>query len=184
MTSPRPAVRRPPGPHSQSATVTQLGPRGRTTEPVPSSVVQGTLALDLGGSLGLPHTPELRPQLEVVDADARPFDDAVTIWSARFAQAVVEVLGGDRPVSQLVRWTTNRVYSDLNRRVRILARASGSAQRVRTVRPQVRSVHVFRPNRSVAEVSVHVRQGQRARAIAARLELCDGRWQCTALQLG
>jgi hypothetical protein len=110
--------------------------------------------------------------------------DEVEMWSARFAQAVVEVIGGDRPLTQLVRWTTRGVYRDLTRRVRIVARTSPSAQRLRTVRPQVRSVHVFRPTQSIAEVSVHVRHGQRSRAIAARLELDDGRWQCTVLHLG
>jgi rhodanese-related sulfurtransferase len=43
---------------------------------------------------------------------------------------------------------------------------------------------VSHPTPEVAEVSVHVRYGQRSRAIAARLELAGGRWQCTALQLG
>lgn len=148
-------------------------------EDVPFASVQGTLALDLAPCLGMPSTPELR----VVSDDGRSVDD-VQLWSARFAQAVVEVVGGDRPLSQLVRWTTNRVYNDLGRRVSILARTSPSSQRLRTTRPQVRSVHVFQPRREVAEISVHVRHGRRSRAIAARLELRDGRWQCTVLQMG
>jgi len=127
----------------------------------------------------MPKTPELH-----LIADDTEVTDDVSMWSARFAQAVVEVLGGDRPLTQLVRWTTSRVYNDLGRRVRILARTSPSAQRLRTVRPQVRSVHVFQPTPATAEVSVHVRHGHRSRALAARLELDDGRWQCTVLQLG
>lgn len=145
---------------------------------VPLASVQGTLALDIRGCHGMPPTPELR----IVSNDGNV--DDVSMWSARFAQAVVEVLGGDRPLTQLIRWTTTRVYNDLGRRVRILTRTSPSAQRLRTVRPQVRSVHVFQPTPQIAEVSVHVRHGQRSRALAARLELEDGRWQCTALQLG
>ena len=86
--------------------------------------------------------------------------------------------------SQLLRWTSQRVYADLGRRVSILGRSSVVTQRLRTVRPQVRSVHVFQPTPQSAEVSVHVRHGRRSRAIAARLELEGGRWQCTALQLG
>ena len=105
-------------------------------------------------------------------------------WTARFAQATVEVLGGDRPLTQLLRWTTARVYQDLERRVRILGRTAPTPQRLRTIRPQVRSVHVFRPEPRSAEVSVHVRHGHRSRAIAARLEGRDGRWSCVALQLG
>jgi rhodanese-related sulfurtransferase len=48
----------------------------------------------------------------------------------------------------------------------------------------VRSVHVFLPSPASAEVSVHVRHGQRSRAIAARIERFDGRWTCTALEFG
>jgi hypothetical protein len=106
------------------------------------------------------------------------------VWTARFAQATVEVLGGDRPLAQLVRWTTARVYQDLERRVRILSQTGPTPPRRRTVRPQVRSVHVFRPGPHCAEVSVHVRYGHRSRAIAARLEERHGSWRCVALQLG
>jgi hypothetical protein len=157
--------------------------RARQPGPVPIAAVQGTLALDLRGCAGMPTTPHLRPRLNVVDGNGRAADE-VQAWAARFAQAVVEVLGGDRPLPQLVRWTSKRVYLDLGRRVRILARNAPVQQRLRTVRPQVRSVHVFQPTPDTAEVSVHVRHGQRSRALAARLELAGGRWQCTALQLG
>jgi hypothetical protein len=94
------------------------------------------------------------------------------------------VVGGDRPLTQLLRWTNGRVYGELGRRVRVLARTAPANKRLHTIRPQVRSVHVCRPTPDCAEVSVHVRHGQRSRAIAARLELEEGRWTCTALQLG
>lgn len=178
--SSRPGVRRPPAPSRRDATVTRLnGDPTSARESVPVAAVQGTLALDLRGCMGMPRTPELR----VLEGGGEPEDDVQT-WAARFSQAVVEVLGGDRPLPQLVRWTTRRVYLDLARRVRILGRTAPVQQRLRTVRPQVRSVHVFQPTPETAEVSVHVRHGQRSRALAARLELDEGRWQCTALQLG
>ncbi|HEX5769362.1 MAG TPA: Rv3235 family protein, partial [Nocardioidaceae bacterium] len=91
---------------------------------------------------------------------------------------------GDRPLAQLLRWTSQRVYVEIERRLSILNRTTDAGRRMRTVRPQVRSVHVFHPTPVSAEVSVHVRHGQRSRAIAARLEQRKGRWQCTALQLG
>jgi uncharacterized protein DUF6459 len=173
-------VRRPPAGAAHRATVTKLGLGAQTgPQPVPVSSVQGTLALDLAASAGMPRTPELRL---VTGGRAAPED--VQLWAARFAQATVEVLGGDRPLPQLLRWTSQRVYADLGRRVSILGRSSVVTQRLRTVRPQVRSVHVFQPTPQSAEVSVHVRHGRRSRAIAARLELESGRWQCTALQLG
>jgi len=145
--------------------------------------VAGSLALqppaDEAVAPGVPRTPELR----LVTASP-PGTEDVQLWAARFAQAVVEVLGGDRPLAQLVRWTSQRVYVELERRLALLARTSDAGRRKRTIRPQVRSVHVCHPTPEAAEVSVHVRHGERSRAIAARLELVRGRWQCTVLELG
>ncbi len=142
--------------------------------------IQGTLALDLrGGRPGLPETPELEPPgpariPHVADAEVRA-------WAARLAQAVVEAVGGQRPVSQLVRWTAPTVYRDLERRVQLVRRASDGT---RSVRPQVRSVHICRPTPVTAEVSVHVRHAARSRALAMRMERHEDRWQCTALEFG
>lgn len=177
--------RRPPAAPAQWATVTRLGLGQGDQGQVPVTAlsgVDGSLALQPPAARrtmhGAPQTPELRL---VPDTGC---GEEVQLWAARFAQAVVEVLGGDRPLAQLVRWTSQRVYVELERRLSILTRTSDAGRRKRTVRPQVRSVHVFHPTPESAEVSVHVRHGQRSRAIAARLELISGRWQCTALQLG
>jgi len=181
----RPTVRRPPAPTSGWASVTQLSAGGSAPvarERVPVAEVQGTLALDFGDR---PTPPPARDLRVVDDAGATVIsDEQVRAWAARFAQASVEVIGGDRPVSQLVRWTTPQVYRDLERRAQILSRTSPAPRRRLTVRPQVRSVHVCRPTPDTAEVSVHVRYGPRSRAIAVRLEHRDGRWACTALQFG
>ena len=181
--SPAQPLRRPPGPRPSSLGVTRLTalPDGGGTEDVPLAAVQGTLALDLGPTA--PTSPS--PALYAVGGEADPRSEAeVRAWAARFAQAVVEVTGGDRPVTQLLRWTSARVYADLNRRVRIMAQNRPAGQRMRTIRPQVRSVHVFQPAPTSAEVSVHVRYGQRSRALAARLEQRNGHWTCTALLVG
>ncbi len=177
-------LRRPPAAPSQWATVTRLGRDARPQQesPVPAQRVDGSLALQAPVGHPVPGRPET-PELRLV-RPAAPSQEEVQVWAARFSQAVVEVLGGDRPLAQLVRWTTHRVYVDLERRLAMVNRASAGRPRTRTVRPQVRSVHVCRPTAEAAEVSVHVRHGQRSRAIAARLELVQGRWQCTALQLG
>ncbi|MGA8996136.1 MAG: Rv3235 family protein, partial [Nocardioidaceae bacterium] len=161
--------------------VTHLAPPGQAHPvAVPLAGLQGTLALDLDRLPSVPPIPELR----VLPVAATPADPALRAWAARFAQATVEVLGGDRPVAQLLRWTTARVYADLDRRARVLGQVGPPAGRRRTVRPQVRSVHVFRPGPGCAEVSVHVRHGERSRALAARLEEREGRWRCVALELG
>jgi uncharacterized protein DUF6459 len=171
---------RPPAPTRGLASVSRLS-SPRTDGPVPLEAVQGTLALDLRGLPAEQAQP--LPHLAVaVDADA--VDAEVRIWAHRFAQAVVEVTGGDRPLTQLLRWTSVAVYQDLGRRVQIMAQTRSAPQRRRTIRPQVRSVHVFQPGPMCAEVSVHVRYGLRSRAIAARLERRRGSWTCTVLQLG
>ena len=180
-----PASQRPPRTRRPWATVTRLGLAGSGGGPVPVSslaLVEGSLALQDPDATRLPGLPQT-PELHLVEGSTRATED-VQQWAGRFAQAVVEVLGGDRPLAQLVRWTSQRVYADLDRRLKVLGRSSDVGRRRRTVRPQVRSVHVFHPTPESAEISVHVRHGQRSRAIAARLELTRGRWQCTVLELG
>jgi hypothetical protein len=154
--------------------------------PVPVGSVQGTLALDL--------QPRQDPP-PLGDVAASPAADVIPIdltqrrhlerWAWRYAQAAVEIVGGDRPVSQLLRWSTREVYVDLERRAQLVARAGGhrpGVSRVQPVRPVVLGVHSCFMSRSVAEVSVHVRYGQRSRALAARFELLGDRWQCSALE--
>ncbi|MEU8225784.1 Rv3235 family protein [Kribbella sp. NPDC048915] len=108
----------------------------------------------------------------------------VRAWAGRMAQAVSEVLAGDRPISQLVRFTDDAVFMELNRRVRLLGLNSTADTRGAREKSMVRSVRVFMPEPFVAEVAAHVRHGQRSRAVAFRLEVRRHRWVCTALELG
>lgn len=105
-------------------------------------------------------------------------------WASRLVQAIVEVTSGVRPVAQLVRWTTTDVYATLQRRIarnEMLNQRTPTGRRVGAI---VRSIHVDEPADGVAEVCAVVQHGARCRAIALRLEGFDGRWQCTALQVG
>lgn len=143
---------------------------------MPVAQPQGLLTLDLDGDRG----PSVRPGLRLVTGVDRELD----AFSTRFAQAVVEVIGGDRGVHQLMRWTTEDVYTDLMHRSHALQRTTPGDQRLRRVRATVRSVHLFRPHDDAAELSIHVRHGQRSRAIAARIERIEGRWRCSVLDFG
>jgi Family of unknown function (DUF6459) len=154
-----------------------------------TSTVQGTLALDFPLPSGVPAVPRTPALTLVVAREPATCPGPAqapqpSAWAGRFVQAVVEVLAGDRPVQQLVRWTDARVYADLTRRVRVLGLTTSAAARQRTERSHVRSVHVFQPRPDAAEVAAHVRHGSRSRAVAARLEADRGRWTCTALRLG
>lgn len=154
---------------------------------VPVASTQGTLALDLLPRQDPPAVAGLGRDLagtaSVVPIDARRRRDAQA-WAHRFAQAAVEIVGGDRPASQLLRWTTGKVYADLDRRAVLVARAGGHVpgqRRVQPVRPRVLSVHTSFVSDDVVETAVHVRYGERSRAVAARFEARGERWLCTAL---
>ena len=154
---------------------------------VPVASVQGTLALDLSPR----HAPpDLRPTTtRSTVADVVPIDPGqrgrLEQWVHRFVQATVEIVGGDRPASQLLRWTSGPVYVDLQRRAVLVARAGGhqpGVARVQPVRPQVVSVHTSIVSPAVAEASARVRYGARSRALALRFERRGDRWLCTALE--
>lgn len=154
--------------------------------PAPLAVVQGTLALELQ-----PRQDPPRPQVErpgtgadVVRIDRGVRRDAEA-WSCRFVQAAVEIVGGDRPATQLVRWATSEVYADLVRRAQLVALAGGhqaGQARVQPVRPKVIGVRTCFVAPGVLEAGLHVRYGHRSRAVAARFERRQERWLCTALE--
>jgi hypothetical protein len=146
------------------------------TPAVPLASVQGTLALDL--------EPRREPPLAEVIAIEGPARHGVEDWARRYAQAAVEIVGGDRPPTQLLRWSSPEVYADLQRRALLVARAGRhlpGAGRVQPVRPRVVSVRSCFISRDVVEVSTHVRYCERSRALAARFERVRDHWRCTAL---
>lgn len=98
----------------------------------------------------------------------------------RLVQAAVDVLRGLRPASQVLRWTTPEVYSQLRQRARVECADPRTAGR----RPVVRSVRTSRSGPAGVEVAAVVLDGRRARAVAVRLDGVDGRWRMTALQIG
>jgi hypothetical protein len=133
--------------------------------------------------------PGPRPRLDrpAVAADAADFGPA---WSRRAElpdpQAVgrrlvtltLEAFAGRRPVAQLQSLVSPPLFSALSERGRPRWCTEGSAPLL------VSSVRVCEPVDGVAEVSAVARRGGRAHAVAARLEGMDGRWRCTALQIG
>ena len=97
----------------------------------------------------------------------------------------MEIVGGDRPVTQLLRWSSREVFDNLERRAQLVARAGRHQPgqgRVQPVRAHVLGIHTCFLRRDVVEVSAHVRYGERSRALAARFETVDQRWCCTALE--
>lgn len=103
--------------------------------------------------------------------------------SARFMQAIAEVIAGVRPARQLSPWMTREVHTELNDYVNRTFHHGSGAQRQRA---QVVSVHVFMVNEDAAEVAARMVLCGRSHAIAARLQhVHDPRersvWRCTSL---
>ena len=149
---------------------------------------QTVLALEFPLPTGLPAEPVVPPRLQLVDDD--PFGvvatprsalPAATPWTARLAQAIAEVVAGDRPLGQLVRWTTCEVLDTLTEQA-VLRRRGPTAGPGRR-RAQVRSLRVTEPADGVIEAAVLVVGAGRPLPMALRLEGLDGRWQCTVLEL-
>src|SRR5262245_52170071 len=91
----------------------------------PLATVQGTLALDLQPRHGPPDPaakggPGGRGDVIAIE---QPLRKGVEGWAGRYLQAAVEIVGGDRPVSQLLRWSSREVYENLSRRAQLVARA-------------------------------------------------------------
>jgi hypothetical protein len=96
--------------------------------------------------------------------------------AATLVRALLEVLAGDRPLQQLMRWVTPDVLTQVEE----LVCPAGP-------RPWASSLQrllVSEPADGVAEVCAIVRRGERSTAMALRLEGLDGRWLLTALQIG
>ena len=156
--------------------------------PAPVASVQGTLALELQPRFDPPDPLPAHSQHLAADviAIAAPLRQGLEQWASRYLQAAVEIVGGDRPVSQLLRWSSREVYEDLHRRAQLVARAGrhhAGQGRVQPVRPRVVGLHTCFLSRSRVEVSAHIRYGERSRAVAARfVRTTDQRWCCTALE--
>ncbi|AXT85712.1 hypothetical protein C6I20_11275 [Aeromicrobium sp. A1-2] len=134
------------------------------------------------GQIPLPF-PGMRPVLPVPveRGDAGPLRER----SARFMQALVEVLSGERAARQMAAWMSPEVYEQLTTRLaahaRVPLRARSGHHGVRIV-----SVHVSMVHDEAAEIAGRMVHRGRSRAVAVRLELQrthrgEQVWRCTAL---
>ncbi len=89
------------------------------------------------------------------------------------ARALIEALAGFRQVGQLSKHCSPEVFAGLQNRVI----PDGAP-------PKLLSIRASEPADGVAEASAVFRRGERAAAMAFRLQGIDGRWRVTALQIG
>ncbi|HET9380448.1 MAG TPA: Rv3235 family protein [Streptomyces sp.] len=96
-----------------------------------------------------------------------------------FADRLLAVLSGRRPVHWMLRHTAGPAYDDL---VRLAERRP---LRTRGPHPVVRDIGYFEPRPGAIEAFARIGAGDRLRAMAFRLERGrDLRWRCTAVELG
>ncbi|SDX48690.1 hypothetical protein SAMN05661080_00127 [Modestobacter sp. DSM 44400] len=96
----------------------------------------------------------------------------------RLVTIALEAFAGRRPMSQLQPAVTPSLFTVL------IARRKPRWCLDGTTALRISSVRVSEPVDGVAEVSAVARRDGRAHAVAARMEGIDGRWRCTALQVG
>jgi hypothetical protein len=128
--------------------------------------------------------PRIGPAAALLDDDFGP------TWSPRevlpdvrdagrrLLTLTLEAMAGRRPLAQLQPITSAGVFAALSAGRRPRWCTEGRSPLI------VGQVHVCEPVDGVAEVSAVARRDGRAHAVAARLEGIDGRWRCTALQVG
>ncbi|WP_030418505.1 Rv3235 family protein [Streptomyces sp. NRRL F-5065] len=97
----------------------------------------------------------------------------------RFAELLLGVLSGRRPVHAMLRHTAGRAYDEL------ALLAERGPLRTRGTLPVVRDIGYYEPRPGALEVFARIGAGDQLRAMAFRLELGrDLRWRCTAVELG
>ncbi|EGG48447.1 MULTISPECIES: Rv3235 family protein [Streptomyces] len=95
-----------------------------------------------------------------------------------FADRLLAVLSGHRPVHSILRHTVGRAYDEL------AWLAERGALRTGGARPVVHDIGYFVPRPGAVEAFVRIATGDRLRAMAFRLEHApDQRWRCAAVEL-
>ncbi|MFF8290230.1 Rv3235 family protein [Streptomyces sp. NPDC016309] len=96
-----------------------------------------------------------------------------------FAERLLAVLSGERPVHWMLGQTVGQAYDQL---VRL---APATPLRARGARPVVRRCGGFPLRPGVVEAFASIAAGEQVRAMAFRLERGDDRkWRCAAVELG
>ncbi|MEV0177311.1 Rv3235 family protein [Streptomyces sp. NPDC050803] len=152
-----------------TATLTDTAPAPTRSTPFPA--LQGGLTAP---SPAVPPQTPRRPVSAVPAAVPQPRPTDV------FADRLLAVLSGQRPVHFMLRHTAGRAYDDL-----AWLAERGPLRTTRGTRPVVRDIGYYVPSPGAIEVFARIGAGDRLRAMAFRLEQGrDLRWRCTAVELG
>ena len=94
------------------------------------------------------------------------------VWAERFIILALEVMAGARPIAQLSRWCSRKVFTYLIENI----------HPKKTI-PKIGKLHIGKPSEECMEVVLLLHSPARKRALMARFEALDGRWLCTCLQI-
>lgn len=170
-----------PAPRPRLRVVPGGSPRLRSAD-------QLSLPLSWSTAPGLPARPpapgDLRILPETPATIVSPDLPHAADWAARMARAVFEVSLGERPAAQLSRWVDRLVLERIGQRGSAMARHPSmrihhGVSRLR----KVRSVRVCSVAAGVVEASAVIVGTDRAHAVALRMEVTDGRWLITAIDM-
>ncbi|MFJ4198027.1 Rv3235 family protein [Streptomyces sviceus] len=157
----------PAGATSTGTRSTTSGADSAATGPGGIATATRTAARGTGTPAVVPPQTPRRP----VVPQPRPTD--------LFADLLLAVLSGQRPVHSMLRHTAGRAYDELARL------AEHGPLRTRGARPVVRDIGYYVPRQGAVEAFARIGAGDQLRAMAFRLEQGqDLRWRCTAVELG
>ncbi|MEU5767636.1 Rv3235 family protein [Streptomyces asoensis] len=127
-----------------------------------------------------PATPTATPDRVPGQSGARQAPVAQPRPTDLFADRLLAVLTGRRPVHFMLRHTLGHAYDDLAH----LAERGPLRETPGGARPVVRDIGYYVPRPGAIEAFARIGAGDRLRAMAFRLELgTDRRWRCTAVEL-
>ncbi|MFE9606928.1 Rv3235 family protein [Streptomyces sp. NPDC006012] len=180
--SPRAAATSAPSAHTAATSATAARtPSARATTPqAPAPAAPGTPAAATASATAVAPAP---PSAAVTGPPASRTAPVPAAAPPRptdlFADRLLAVLSGQRPVHWMLRHTAGRAYDELARL------AERGPLRTRGTRPVVRDIGYYVPRRDAIEAFARIGAGDQLRAMAFRLERGpDLRWRCTAVELG
>ncbi|MGV9252794.1 Rv3235 family protein [Streptomyces sp. NPDC003697] len=127
-------------------------------------------------SLARPDGTAAAARVVAAQSAPRPLPHRVT--TDLFAERLLAVLSGQRPVHWMLRHTAGRAYDEL------AWLAERGPLRIRGARAVVRDIGYYEARPGALEAFARIGAGDRLRAMAFRLEQGrDLRWRCTAVEL-
>ncbi|MCX6425827.1 MAG: Rv3235 family protein, partial [Actinobacteria bacterium] len=86
------------------------------------------------------------------------------VWAERFIILALEVMAGARPIAQLSRWCSRKVFTYLIENIH-----------AKKTIPKIGKLHIGKPTEECMEVVLLLHSPARKRALVARFEALDGR---------